>query len=79
MVCLRSGESELMALVGGACMGIYNVRPMEQGVQLLTWDDCFMHGQRSGSGFVKRKGAESTHSPRLFYCKPRRWNLVNAS
>ena len=56
MVCLRSGESELMALVGGACMGIYNVRPMEQDVQLLTWDDCFMHGQRSGSGIRETQG-----------------------
>ena len=43
MVCLSSGESELMALVGGACEGIAT-RPMEQIVQMLTWNDCSVHG-----------------------------------
>ena len=32
MVCLSSGESELMALVGGACEGIATRGPMEQNV-----------------------------------------------
>ena len=30
---------------------------MEQIVQMLTWDDCAVHGQLSSSGIVKRKGA----------------------
>ena len=53
MVCLSSGESELMALVGGA-----------QVVQMLTWDDCAVHGQLSSSGIRETQGCESTHSPR---------------
>ena len=61
MVCLRSGESEFMGLVGGAC----------EGVQLLSWDDCAVHGQFSSSGICEMQGCESTHSTRghefLFY------------
>ena len=61
MVCLSSGESEFVTLVGGAC----------EGVQLLTWDDCAVHGQFSSSGICETQGCESTHSPRghesLFY------------
>ena len=66
MVCLSSGESELMAL--GWCR---TERPMEQDVQLLTCDDCAVHGQFSSSGIRETQGCESTHSPRghegLFY------------
>ena len=62
MVCLSSGESELMALVGGACEGIAT-RPMEQIVQMITWDDCAVYGQLSSSGICERQKCESTHSP----------------
>ena len=83
MVCLSSGESELMALVGGACEGIDNERPMEQIVQMHTWDDCAVHGQLSSSGIRETQGCESTHSPRghegLLLCRPGRWNLDNVS
>ena len=48
MVFLSSGESELMALTGGACEN-RNERPMEQVVQMLTWDDCAVCGQLSSS------------------------------
>ena len=44
---------------------------MEQDVQLLTWDDCALHGQFSSSVIRETQGCESTHSPRghegLFY------------
>ena len=69
MVCLSSGDSELMALVGGACEDRIE-RPTEQDVQLLTWDDCAVHGQFSSSGIHETQGCESKHSPRghgLFY------------
>ena len=52
MVCLSSGESELMALVGGGLRGYRNERPMEQIVQMLTWDVCAVHGQFSSSGIL---------------------------
>ena len=57
IVCLSSGKSELMA-------GHRNERPMEQIVQMLTWDDCAVYGQRSSSGIRETQGCESTHSPR---------------
>ena len=63
MVCLSSGESELMAVVGGALRGNRNERPMEQDVVLLTWDDCAVHGQFSSSWIRETQGCESTHSP----------------
>ena len=53
---MSSDESELMALVGRACEG----KPMEQDVQLLTWDDCAAHGQFSISGIRETQGCEST-------------------
>ena len=61
MVCFSSGESELMALV----LRVYrNERSMEQDVQLLTWDDCSVHGQRSSSGIRETPGCDSAQSPR---------------
>ena len=61
MVCLSSGESELMALVGGAC----------EGIATRAWNDCAVHGQLSSSGIRETQGCESTHSSRgdegLFY------------
>ena len=52
MVCLSSGESELMALVGGACEGI------------ATRDQCPVHGQRSSTRIREAEGRKSTHSSR---------------
>ena len=37
---------------------------MEQIVQMLTWDECAVHGQFSSSGIRETQGCESTHSPR---------------
>ena len=66
MVCLTSGESELMPLVGGACEGIATRDQWSKMVQLLTWNDCAVHGQLSSSGIreTQTQGCESTHSPR---------------
>ena len=49
MVCRSSGESELMALVGGACEGIATRDQWSKNVQLLSWNDCAVHGQLSSS------------------------------
>ena len=37
---------------------------MEPNAQLLTWDDCAVHGQLSSSGIRETQGCESTNSPR---------------
>ena len=37
---------------------------MEQIVQMLTQDDCAVHGQLSSSGIRETQGCESTHSQR---------------
>ena len=70
MVCWSSGESKLMALVGGACEGIATrdqwskMSSCSPGTIVLCTDSS------AALGFVKRKGA-SRHSPRghkgLFY------------
>ena len=44
--------------------GYRNERPMEQIVQMLTWDDCAVHEQFSSSGIRETQGCESTHSTR---------------
>ena len=61
MVCLSSGESEL---IGWSLRGYRNERPMERDVQMLTWDDCAVYGQVSSSGIRETKRCDSTHSPR---------------
>ena len=61
MVFLSSGESELMALVGGACEGIAT---RDQWSKLCKWDDCAVHRQLSSPGIRETYGCESTHSPR---------------
>ena len=63
MVCLNSGESELTALVGGACEG-RNERPMEQDEQLFFWYHCLVHWQPSSAEIRGAKGCKSTHSTR---------------
>ena len=37
---------------------------MKQIVQMLTWNDCVVHGQLSSSGIRETQGCESTPSPR---------------
>ena len=65
IICLSSGESELMALVGGACEGIATRDQWSKMCnQLLTWSDCAVYGQFSSSGIRETQGCESTHSPR---------------
>ena len=44
-----------MALVGGACEGNATRDQWSKNVQLLTWNDCVVHGQLSSSGI--REGA----------------------
>ena len=57
MVCLSSGESVLMALVGGACLGIATrdqwskMHNCSSGTVVLCTDSA------AALGFVKRKGA----------------------
>ena len=43
MVWLSSGESELLALVGGACEGIATRDQWSKIVQFLSWNDCAVH------------------------------------
>ena len=64
MVFLSSGESELMALVGGACEGNRIEGPMEQDVPSLSWYCCPVHRQCSSVGLLETQGCKSTHSPR---------------
>ena len=82
MVCLSSGEFELMALAGGACEN-RNERPMEQVVQMLTWDDCAVYGQLSSSEIREtarvRVDALATWTRRSILCRPGRWKLDNVS
>ena len=64
MVCLSSGESELMALVGGACEGIATKNQWSKMCNCSLGKDCAVHGQLSSSGVRETQGCESTHSPR---------------
>ena len=52
-----------MALVG-EFLRYRNEKPVGHDVQLLTWDDCSVHGQPGSSGIRETQGCESTHSPR---------------
>ena len=68
MVCLSSGESELMALVGGACEGIATrdqwskLCKCSPGMIVLCTDSS------AALGFVETQGCESTHSSRGHEC-----------
>ena len=70
MVCLSSGGSELMALVGGACEGIAT-RDQWSKMRTCSPGTIVLHGQFSSSGIRETQGCESTHPPRghegLFY------------
>ena len=57
MVCLSSGESELMALVGGACEGIATRDQWSKLRKCSTATIVLCTDSSAALGFVKRKGA----------------------
>ena len=71
MVCLSSGESELMALVGGASEGIATRDQWSKMCNCSLGTIVLCTDSFSGSGMRETEGCESTHSPRghqgLFY------------
>ena len=64
VVCLSSGESELMALVGGACEGIATRDQWSKMCNCFSGYYCLVHGQCSSSGFRETKRCKSTDSSR---------------
>ena len=80
IICLSSGESELMALVGGACEGIATRDQWSKMCnQLLKGAIVLCTDSSAALGFVKRKGASrstlATWTRRSTLCRPGRWNL----
>ena len=57
MVCLSSGESELMALVGGDCEGIATRDPWSKLCKCSPGMIVLCTDSSAALGFVKRKGA----------------------
>ena len=57
MVCLSSGESELMALVGGACGGIVTKDIWSKLYECSLGTIVLCTDSSAALGFVKRKGA----------------------
>ena len=57
MVCLSSGESELMALVGGACEGIATRDQWSEVCKCTLGTIVLCTDSSAALGFVKRKGA----------------------
>ena len=57
MVCLSSGESELMALVGGACEGIATRDQWSKMCNCSLGTIVLCTDSSAALGFVKRKGA----------------------
>ena len=57
MVCLSSGESELMALVGGACEGIATRDQWSKLCNCQPGTIVLCTDSSAALGFVKRKGA----------------------
>ena len=82
LVCLISGESELMALVGGACEGIA-MRDQRSKLCKCSPGTIVLYTDSSAAlGFVKRKGASRRTrqvDTKGFFCRPGRWNLDNES
>ena len=71
MVCLSSGESELMALVGGACEGIATRDQWRKLCKCSPGTIVLCTDSSAALGFVETQGHKSMHSPRghegLFY------------
>ena len=61
MVCLSSGESELMALVGGACEGIATRDQWSKLCKCSPGTIVLCTDSSAALGFVKRKGASRRH------------------
>ena len=57
MVCLSSGESELMALVGGACEGIATREKLRKLCNCFPGTNVLCTDSSAALGFVNRKGA----------------------
>ena len=57
MVCLSSGEPELMALVGGACEGIATRDQWSKMCIVFSGTIVLCTDSAAALGFVKRKGA----------------------
>ena len=57
MVCLSSGESELIALVGGACEGIATRAQWSKTCNRSLGTIVLCPGSSAALGLVKRKGA----------------------
>ena len=57
MVCLNSDESELMALVGGACVGIATRDQWSKLCKCSPGTIVLCTDSSAALGFVKRKGA----------------------
>ena len=64
MVCLSSGESELMALVDGACEGIATRDQWSKLCKNSPGTIVLCTDRVSSSGIRETQGCESTHSPR---------------
>ena len=64
MVCLSSGESELMALVGGACEGIATRDRWSKMCTCYPGTIVLCTEQLTSSGICETQGCESAHSPR---------------
>ena len=68
MVCLNSGESEMMALVGGACEGIATRDQWSKLCKCSPGTIVLSIDSSAALGFVKRKGASRrTRHEGLFY------------
>ena len=64
MVCLSSGESELMALVGGACEGIATRDRWSKLCKCSLGTIVLCTDSSAALGFCETQGSEATHSPR---------------
>ena len=79
---LSSGESELMALVGGACEGIATRDPWSKMCNCSSGTIVLCTDSAAALGFVKRKGASrrTRHvDTKIYFMQPGQWNLDNAS
>ena len=83
MVCLSSGESELMALVGGACEGIATRDQWSKLCKCSLGTIVLCTDSSAALGFVKnarvRVDALATWSRRSTLCRPGRWDMDNVS
>ena len=64
MVCLSSGDSELMTLVGGACEGIATRNQWSKMCNCYPGTIVLCTDSLPALGFVKRKGVSRRHWPR---------------